>query len=90
MITATGWTWDYVDQRVTLPQAEALARFWETIPPAALQLKRISLALGIAPDKKVNTSTPKTADEAIRQALAAGIPVMEGRPDDPDLKFLDL
>lgn len=90
MITATGWTWNYVDQHVTLPQVEAMSRFWETIPPAALQLKRISLALGIAPEKTVKTSAPKTADEALHQALAAGLPVMEGRPDDPMLNLLDL
>jgi len=31
-----------------------------------------------------------TPQDALREAIAAGMPVMEGRPDDPMLDFLDL
>jgi len=59
------------------------------VPPPAVQLKRISLALGL-PD----TASPKvravSADEAMREALANGLPVMEGRPDDPMLDLIGL
>lgn len=70
-----------------MPQAYALMHFWQSVPPPAIQLKRIALALGI-PDT-VQTSA-RTADEALREAAAAGIPIMDGRPDDPMLAFLDL
>jgi hypothetical protein len=55
-----------------------------------VQLKRIALALGLpdtAPPSKARSLKP---EDAMRQALAAGIPVMQGRPDDPMLDFLDL
>lgn len=73
---------------MTLPQVSALARFWKIVPPAALQLKRIALALGI-PEPTVQTST-RTPQDALREAAHAGLPVQEGRPDDPLLDFLDL
>lgn len=64
-----------------------MMRFWAHTPPAALALKRISLFLGLKP-----TDPPvvaKTASEAVDQAMDAGIPVMEGRPNDPVLDMLD-
>lgn len=74
---------------MTLPQTYALIRFWQTVPPPAIQLKRIALALGIPDMQPVHTSA-RTNDDALREAAAAGIPIMEGRPDDPMLAFLDL
>ncbi|MDQ7989018.1 MAG: hypothetical protein REI09_05220 [Candidatus Dactylopiibacterium sp.] len=72
---------------MTLPQVAALSKFWRHTPPAAFQLKRISIALGIEPEpvRKVI----RNADDALKEALAAGLPVMHGLPDDPILKFLD-
>lgn len=58
------------------------------MPPAAVQLKRIALALGI-PEPRVQTRA-LSASDALREAAQAGLPVMEGRPDDPLLDFLDL
>lgn len=58
------------------------------MPPADAQLRRIALFLGLpdtAPKKAV--SNP---EDAIREAMAAGLPVSHGRPDDPMLDFLDL
>lgn len=66
----------------------AMESFWLRVPPAALQLKRISLALGLS-DTTVQTSTRKVND-VMREAAAAGLSVMDGRPDDPMLDFLDL
>jgi len=31
----------------------------------------------------------KNAHDAMREAMAAGLPIAPGRPDDPDLAFLD-
>jgi len=53
-----------------------------------VQLKRIALALGI-PEPRVQTRA-LSAGAAMREAAHAGLPVMEGRPDDPLLAFLDL
>lgn len=58
------------------------------MPPANVQLKRIALYLGLPDTKPVQTSARPV--DALQQAIAAGLPVMEGRPDDPLLDFLDL
>lgn len=56
-----------------------------------MQLKRIALYLGLpAPEPEKSARRPKTAQEALRELAGAGLPVMEGRPDDPMLAFLDL
>lgn len=88
LITCTGWTWDYVDQHVTLPQAQALNKCWVVLPPAAIALRRICGALGMktAADKP----RARTVEEAVREAMAGGLPVIQGRPNDPMLDFLDL
>lgn len=74
---------------MTLPQSNALAKHWQSIPPPASQLKRISLFLGLPPSVAVQTSA-RSPEEAMREAMAAGLMVPEGRPDDPMLDFLDL
>ncbi len=58
------------------------------VPPPDIQLKRISLFLGL-PDTTPKRTT-ETPEDALREAMAAGLPVTEGRPDDPLLDFLDL
>lgn len=89
LITFTGWTWQYIDEHVTLPQVYALNVTWRVFPPAALMLKRIGQALGMKFDA---AAAPRagTAEEAVREAMAAGLPVFEGLPDDPLVAFLDL
>lgn len=76
---------------MTLPQLDALSRFWGVVPPPNIQLKRIALALGLPDSKPAPTSTraEKPAD-ALKEAMAAGIPIMEGRPDDPMLDLIGL
>lgn len=74
---------------MTLPQLDALSAFWESVPPPAVQLKRISLALGL-PDTTRPPARNVKPQDAMQEALAAGIPVMEGRPDDPMLDLLGL
>lgn len=68
----------------------ALNTFWLHTPPAALQLRRIALALGIKLPEPTTRQPARTAKDSLEQALAAGIPVMQGLPDDPLLKFLEL
>ena len=69
----------------------ALSAFWQHTPPAALQLRRIALALGIKmPDAPRGGRDGNKPQDALQQALEAGLPVMEGRPDDPMLDLLDL
>lgn len=73
-----------------MPQADALGRHWESLPPPDVQLKRISLFLGLPDTAPKAEPKPGKPTDALREAMAAGLPVMEGRPDDPLLDFLDL
>lgn len=73
-----------------MPQVDALNALWDTVPPPAVQLRRIALYLGLPETKKPVQTRALSAEEAIKEVMAAGIPVMEGRPDDPMLDFLDL
>lgn len=76
---------------MTLPQVNALSAFWASVPPPGVQLKRIALALGLPDTHPLHTSAkPTSAEDAMRAALAAGLPVMEGRPDDPMLDLIGL
>lgn len=31
----TGWTWEYVDEQLTLPRVLALTGYWRRVPPLA-------------------------------------------------------
>ena len=73
-----------------MPQADALGRHWESLPPPDLQLKRISLFLGLPDTAPKGKPMPGAPTDALREAMVAGLPVIEGRPDDPLLDFLDL
>jgi hypothetical protein len=97
LITCTGWTWDHIDERVTLPQVAALGRFWKQVPPPAVQLRRIALFLGLKPESAEATPNaprgpmaPTNQDDALRALGVSGLPIMRGRPDDPMLDLLDL
>ena len=75
---------------MTLPQLDRLAAFWQQVPPPAVQLKRIALALGLPDTKAPAQPSSATPEDAMREAMAAGLPVMEGRPDDPMLALIGL
>lgn len=63
-------------------------RFWRHTPPAALALKRLSLFVGIKPERAPSppAATPR---EALDEVSAAGLPVAHGRPNDPMLDLVD-
>ena len=73
-----------------MPQADALGRHWAALPPPDLQLKRISLFLGLPVTAPAGVPERGAPPDALREAAPAGLPVMEGRPDDPLPNFLDL
>ena len=49
LITVTGWTWDYIDDFVTLPRLYALNEYWIEHPPIHLTMAAFA---GIKPQKK--------------------------------------
>ena len=75
---------------MTLPQLDALTSFWADVPPPGVQLKRIALALGLPDTHQTSRRASSDAGTAMREAISAGLPVMEGRPDDPMLDLIGL
>lgn len=55
MCQATGWSWDEVEDRLTIPRLHALARHWAETPPPHLLLRVIAQALGWRPARKTDT-----------------------------------
>ena len=53
----TGWTWEYVDEEMTLPRLDGFLKLWKVTPPLRAMLATIASALGweqtgAAPAKK--------------------------------------
>lgn len=93
MITCTGWTWEYIDHHVTLPQVVALNEFWSHTPPVAIALKRISLYLGMdlpSVSKAATGPATRSIDDDLQEIAKGPLPIFEGRPNDPMLDLLDL
>jgi len=64
---ATGWTWEYVGECLTLPRLYALQDHWDRYPPVHIS---VALLAGIKP------STPAKAAKAANDELATYICTM--------------
>lgn len=87
----TGWTWDYVHDKVTLPQVVVLSTYWKQQPPLVVLTSRLCRWAGI--DVCTNppaTRAAATPDEAMKQCAEIGLAVGHGRPDDPMLDLIGL
>lgn len=51
MIACTGWTYDYIDEEMTLPRVNEILRYFEKVPPVGVSAYRISLAICGEPPK---------------------------------------
>ena len=61
---ATGWTWEYIGQCLTLPRLRALDEHWRKYPPV-----HITLALFAGVTTKAKASMPQ--DDAANDAAVA-------------------
>jgi hypothetical protein len=41
LITATGWTWEYIGEYMTIPRLDALIAYWDTFPPLSHSVNEI-------------------------------------------------
>ncbi|RCS59717.1 hypothetical protein DU000_03140 [Parvibium lacunae] len=71
--------------------------YWNDFPPVHIQARRIAVSIGAYGKDGAGALTPKfilnektEVDVAGQmQALMSILPTTQGRPDDPDLDFLD-
>jgi hypothetical protein len=85
----TGWTLPHVRNEVTLPDVVMLSAYWRMQPPMVVLMSRVCRSLGVEVSAKP-VKVARTAAEAVQEAHQFGLPIAEGRPDDPMLAFLDL
>lgn len=62
--SATGWTWEYIGQALTLPRLYALWEYWQGSPPVA---ESVAAYLGVKPERKSAPATPEKMQETIAE-----------------------
>lgn len=72
VIAATGWTWEYIDEFLTLPRLAAMNRYWAVNPPLHLMVQGY---LGYSKPKVRQEDNTEQALEFFTQAFigAGGI-----------------
>lgn len=88
MVTATGWTYEYIDEHIDLPRLEALTRHWARRPPVHVGVAYLCEAHGIEWKAGPDPARSKPVDErerfeAARAQTAALFPTV---PMDPALR----
>lgn len=76
LCTVMGWTWEYVEEHMTLPRLYALIETWKQQPPAAVSLANIARALGWQP--AAPTATARQAKKRTREEILAEFGGMAG------------
>ena len=64
MTSFPGWTWEYVDEHMTLPRYFALGEYWEQWPPLH---KLVSVYMGHKPKAKATSNADVAAFMAASQ-----------------------
>jgi len=69
----TGWTWEYIDETMTLPRFYSLLDFWEVTPPLARSINEVRMMLRLYFGIKDKTPHKKKemTEEEFKQALGA-------------------
>ena len=62
----TGWTWDYVEEHMTMPRLKALHEEWRRHPPVPLM---IAAYLGIKPQEEGTTEELLERIAAVQNGL---------------------
>lgn len=66
MVTGTGWTYDYVEEWMTLPRFYDLVKYWKKNPPTHLAVRNLGGGSREGPKRMGNL------DELARQFEGAG------------------
>ena len=70
LVTATGMTWEYIDESMTLPRMADLTAHWSKSPPTHLLVKALfASGEGSASGRKV-TQGPPTVGENTAEDIA--------------------
>jgi hypothetical protein len=74
----TGWSWEYVDEEMTVPRSKGFIELWKLTPPLRATLRAIAIGLGAspAPEKSLPSGKNKLGLQAYLEGFgAAGLQV---------------
>lgn len=83
MIDAFGWTWEYIDEEMTLPRLEKIVAHWDAVPPLSVSVAAIASVLGVGRKGPRPSAKPREEDpRALIDLLggAAGFSMSTKRP----------
>jgi hypothetical protein len=77
--SAFGYSWEYIDECVTIPMLAEMQEYWQEIPPLAESLADIRRALGWTPPRGVPAAEDENGHAAFVAELAQmGIAIPPG------------
>ncbi len=81
LVTATNWSWEYIDECMTLPRFRELTDYWLRYPPGHLTLSAIAGAFGGGTgSSKSKSSSDRNEFEDIDSPVGTDItPLIEGK-----------
>jgi len=62
VITALGWTWEYIDEFLTLPRLNALVKHWQDFPPVN---ETVAVFVGVKSEKPKARKEVENAWQAV-------------------------
>ena len=81
-MASTGYTWEYIDDFMTLPRLHAMSKYWSDHPPAHLILHSIAIGLFGLEAKKRKSTDNKTEDQDPSELMAMlGIGLTSEKPE---------
>ncbi len=71
LVTATGWTWEYIDETMTIPRLNGMRKYWESYPPTHISTARLCMAyLDIKPaDHQAEEWNPEESDPILASIM---------------------
>lgn len=73
LITATNWTWEYIDDYMTFPRLDAMLEYWEEVPAQAFSVNEVRTILRsyfkIKDNTKKKRRQAKQSEEEFAQAF---------------------
>lgn len=70
LVTVTGWTYDYIEESMTLPRFHELADYWQGNPPLHLMVKSY---LGIETKSKPKPEVEEAAKAEFFGLFSGGV-----------------
>lgn len=72
-MTITGWSWEYIDEYMTLPRLSGMMEYWNEHPPLHILLAAF---MGVKPSRRGRPSVSnQNPDQIMADFAAAGMEV---------------